>query len=268
MGVYKGRVACRDLAMKLHTALLAEGYQESSSDIPTDGRVYSTLGSDNQSPFFVKVKDPVSNYLTIGIYEMYQPSLTTGLPGVFTNGYEGPNVTWNRSATADRLQVDYVFNITKDRVIIFVEGMKAEPSKVNSLTYIGLPKRYDSKDKGGNAAGMAFTTRGPFQSSNGWRALRNRALLTQNNYKMGFYYPARSYGWGDRLFFSPIFIGHDDEGPRGELDGLYVMEKTDTMNEVQPGDTFVKDGKTYMVVDPESWSSYTLNPDYDYLIEI
>lgn len=268
MTVYKGQVGCRQLAQVLHDALIAEGYQESSSDITTDGRVYSSLGTDNQSLFFIRIKDPKSNYLTIGIYEKYDPNPTNGLPGVFTNGFDGDNITWNTSGTADRIKVNYIFNVTLDRVIIYVDGMKAEPNKANSLTYIGLPKRYDANDKGGNFAGMAFTTRGPFNSHNTWRALRNRALVPQSDYEMDFYNVARSYGWGKQLFFSPIFIGRDDEGARGELDGLYHLEKTDANIEVQPGDTFVKDGKTYMVIDPYDWGSDTLYHAYDYVIEL
>lgn len=268
MTIYKGRVGCRKIATTLHGLLLTEGYQEISSDIVTNGRVYKSTGIDGTNELYFNLKDPSSNYLTIGVYEKYVPNPINGLAGVFTNGYEGNSIVWNSSASAEREEVDYVFNINKDRLIIFIEGMKAEPNRRNSLTYIGMPLRYDKDDKGNGFAGIAYTAYGSTTTNMLWKVLRNRALQAQDNYLMDFYLPSKSYGWGGRVLFSPLFLGTTAEGARGELDGLLIAEKTEPNTEMQHGDVFVRNGKTYMLIVPISYGSYSLSPGYDYIIEI
>jgi hypothetical protein len=246
MGVYAGRVNCRQLLNTLHNAMLAEGYQEISSDIATDGRVYKSTGIDGENEFYIRVQDPLSNYLLVGFYDKYTPG-TPGVPGAFGNGHTQSCVTWNRSSTSNSLMVAYIFNINKDRVIIQCEGLKVNSGNCSSLTYIGMPKRYDLNDKNCNFGGIAGSTRMDSNNEAMWKALRGRNLAPNFWYEMDYYMPPRSYGWGNKIFFSPIFIGHDDEGPRGELSGLYTLEAGDAF-EFQHYDTFKKDGKTYIIL--------------------
>lgn len=268
MTIYKGLVPCREVMVKLHDAFITEGYTEISTDVTTDGRVYKSTGSDGQNALYFKLQDLGANDLTLGIYEKYEPNVSNGLPGVFTNGYEGTVIKWNTTTSTDREKVNYVFNVTKDRAIIFVEGQNAEPSNHKTLVYIGMPKRYDPEDTGNNFAGMAYTSYGPSTYNTIWRALKNKALINQSSYSMDFYMPAKSYGWGNKLFFSPMFLGSDTEGARGEFDGLFVVEKTDDHSEILHGDTFNRNGKEYMLVTLPAGGSYTLNTGYDYIIEV
>jgi hypothetical protein len=78
MAVYQGRVNCRDFFNTLHSILIAQGYQEISSDVSTDGRVYKSMGESGQDEFYIRIKDPVNNYLIVGIYEKYVPNSTPG----------------------------------------------------------------------------------------------------------------------------------------------------------------------------------------------
>lgn len=269
MTVYQGKINCRQLSNLIRDKLLAEGYTQISSNITTDGLVFYSKGTNDASDFYVKLKDPVSSYLTIGIYEKYVPDVNNGIAGVFTNGYEAGCIRWNYNTQAARFDVNYILNITKDRIIIFVEGMKLESWTCNTLTYIGLPKRYDPTDVNGNFAGLACTSFGDKAGwSLNWSALRNRALVSQPAYTMDFYMPVRSYGWASKLFYSPIFLGRNDEGPRGEMDGLMIMEVVDQENEIRHLDTFAKNGKVYVAIVPYNSGTYYLSPGYTYLMEV
>jgi hypothetical protein len=270
--VYKGKINGRQFANFLRDKLIAEGYSQISSNIPTDGMVFYSKGSNGTSDFYIKLVDQVSSYLTIGIYEKYVPAANSGIAGAFTNGYDENCIRWDtRTLTAaayDRVSLNYILNITKDRVIIFVEGLPLESGAINTLTYIGLPKRYDPNDINGNFAGLVGTAYTDTGWQSNWGALRNRALLARQAYPFDFYLPVRSYGWASKLFFSPIFLGSSVEGARGELDGLSIMEAIDQNNEIRHLDTFAKNGKTYQVIVPTTNSYYHLNPAYTYLMEV
>lgn len=268
MTIYKGKVGCRDLAMLIHSILINEGYTEISSEVSNDGRVYKSPSTDGSDLFYIQIKDTRLTSLQVGVYEKYTPDLVNGIPGVFLNGIVGNPIMWNASASPDRCDVTYIINATGKRVIVYVAGQRAEPSTMNSLTYIGLPARISDKDKEGTFAGLAYTAYGPYDSHNYFYALRNRSNTPLFPYNMDFYMPRRSYGWGGKLFFSPIYIGSPAEGNRGILDGIMILEKTDAKSEISAGDTFVHEGKNYMLISPTSYSNDTLHIGYDYIIEI
>ncbi|MNO80986.1 hypothetical protein D3C76_722110 [compost metagenome] len=265
MGVYAGRSTARQFLSVIHSAMLAEGYTEISSNIATDGRVYkSTEGGNNE--FYIQIKDMNDNYFTVGFYEKYTPG-TPGVAGTFGAGYTQVCVTWNRNSNTTNYQLAYILNINLSRVIIQCEGLKVDSGYCSSITYIGMPLRYDSNDKGPNFGGIAATGRMDSNQNTTttgvWKPLRNRMLNQGIYYELDFYLPTKSFGWGHKIFYSPIFIGHDDEGPRGELSGLYIMEPG-TNTEFQHYDTFKKDGKTYIILStandfnqtgylPEAW---------------
>lgn len=268
MTIYKGRVGCRDLAMLIHAILINEGYTEISSEISNDGRVYKSPSTNEEDLFYIQIKDTRTISLQVGVYERYTPDLVNGIPGTFLNGIAGSPIMWNSSASPDRCDVTYIINATSKRVVVYVTGQKAEPGSMNSLTYIGLPSRISSKDKLGTFAGLAYTAYGPYDSHSFFYALRNRSNTPLFAYNMDFYLPRRSYGWGNKLFFSPIYIGSKPEGNRGILDGIFILEKTDAGSEISSGDTFTHEGKNYMLISPTSYSNDTLHTGYDYLIEI
>lgn len=269
MTIHKGKVNSRQLANLFHTVLLAEGYTEHSSEIGTDGRVYRSPSVNGEDLFFIQLKDLKGFSFQVGVYEMYTANATHGLPGTFLNGVIGSNsIIWNAGNTADRMDVSYVINVTKERMIVYVEGQRAETGFMNSLTYLGLPKRSSSNDKFGTFAGIANTAYGNYSVTNTFHALRNRPGTPAFPYNLDFYMPKRSYGWGGRLFFSPIFIGSKVEGTRGILDGILIAEKTDALAEISHGDTFPYDGKNYMLIVPTVYGNGTLNTANDYLIEI
>lgn len=270
MPVYKGKINARQFATLLNTILVDAGYTEISSNKSTDGFVYKSMGESGTDEFYVRIFDPNSNRLKVSIAEKYKPNTVLGIEGTFTNYYDTDCITWNTTIGDARLEIQYVININKDRIIIFVSGNPAEANYCKSLSYIGLPKRYDPNDKGAGFAGITGTTRMPWNNEQNWVALRNRAQSTIFAYNTAAYIPAKAVGWNNQLFFSPIIIGSSAEGPRGELDGLYQIKSIDENNEVLHGDTFTQGGKTYMIIEvnPVYNSTETLSQVYDYVIEV
>ena len=267
MTIYKGRVNCRKLADTIHGILIKEGFKEISTEITTNGRVYQSSAT-NEDKFYLQMIDPKDRYLRMGVYEDYTPSPTVGLPGTFTNGMYQDSVLWNSTYNYDRMEVDYIINASNKHVLIWVSGMRAETGSVNTITYLGLPKRYATSDKDGTFAGFTSTANGWTNRYNTFNSLRSRNMEANYPYQLDFYMPTRSIGWGKRLFFSPIIVGSTAEGARGELQGIQVVERTDKTVELLHGDTFVYDGKNYMLVTPTAHGYDLLRNTYDYLIEI
>ena len=267
MAIYKGKVKCREFSKVLHDILIEVGYTEISTEITTDGRVYVSSTTDDDK-FYIRIQDPASRYLTVGVYEEYTPNVTSGLPGTFGNGILASCIIWNSSNADARVELNYIINATNKRVIVYVSGLPAEGGQMNSLTYIGLPNRVSVNDKDGRFAGLSYTSNGPYNNPGTFYSLRNRNLTALPAYLVDHYMPARSVGWGAKIFFSPMLIGSVAEGHRGTLDGIRIIEKVDHKMEIMPGDTFVHDGKSYMLITPTSHGYDTLHTGYDYLIEI
>lgn len=269
MPVTTGRVNCRNLFQTIHQAMINAGWQMVSSDPASEGNIYKSTGISGTDKVFVFLKDLVnisSNpYMKIGIIEDYTPNGTNGLPGTQVNSFDENCLIWN-SNYKDSHNVDYIINVNKDRVIIFLQGMKNDGGWSSSLVYAGLPKRYDPNDKTA-CAGMAWAANGT--NTKGFKVLKNRALANGYYYEWDYYSPARSYSHGGQLFFSPLFFGSDDEGPRGELDGLYVIEPIDTTYEFQHLDTFNKNGKNYIIITKNyMYNNSRSLPNMDYVMEI
>lgn len=271
MSIYKGRVNCRDLTSFLHTVLTREGFVDVSSEVTTDGRVYRSSSVGNEDLFYMQIREMKSYYLECGIYESYTPNAIPGVPGQFGSGYKVNSVAWGGavSASNDLHDLDYVINVDKKRLLIYLSAMKSQPARISSVTYLGLPTRLNATDKDGFFAGITGSAFSIYANNHTFYPLRDRSKVVKAPYTLEFYKPNRSYGWGSQLFFSPLFVTKSNEGFRGVLDGLFVIEKTDKNYEVSAGDTFMQDGKNYMVISPEYTGDSLLHPSlFDYILEI
>lgn len=265
MSVYQGVVPHTELPIKIDEILTAEGYQQVSSNIESDGYVYKSNGIDGKKEMYVYVKTLNSNSLIMGINEKYTPS-NPGLSGTFSSvGYEKDFVVWNSSFSSQNV-VNYILNVNKDRIIFYAEGELFNTSRRDTITYIGLPARYDDKDITSDFAGIIGTSNS--YGSSAWYALRNIANVPISNYSTTMYSMNKSLTWGEEIFASPIFLYRSDEGMRGELEGLKIVS-SDSANRLVHRDVIIKDGKKYMFIVLTSQSSpYGLPSSYNYLMEI
>lgn len=256
---------------KLDEILKANGYTEIATERTNDGYVYKSMGVSGQDEWYVRFKDPVDNYLNFGVYDKYTPNAQFGMAGTFGNGiYPRTSLTWNKAATQNRHNVDYVININANRIIIFLQGMITETSWCGGVTYIGLPTRYDPTDLGSSFAGVATNHRSE-SATDAWLCLKNRKGTANYEYNWDYYQPTKSLGWNNQFFFSPLYIGSTDEGPRGQLDALFIMKPPNETWEVRHLDRFVKNGKNYMIINgnqPKYNSTSNLPDDQFFVMEV
>lgn len=264
MTILQGRVKANEMMAMLHTTLTKEGYKEISSNVATDGKVYKTDGENGTSTFYIQLID-YAHYISVSVYEKYTPDASIGLAGVFVNGRVLQSIIWSNTILP-QLDVDYIINVNKDRMIIYAEGESTDSRSTAGLTYVGLPIRYDSKDTTGNFAGIAAL--GSVGNVGvAWYALKGRAITPQTAYTYSYYTPTKSFGMGNQLFASPIILGNASEGPRGEIDDLLIVKTPDGTYEARHRDTFIRDGKTYVMIGKFYNASGTL-PNAWYAIRI
>lgn len=265
MTVHRGRAKAKDMLETLNTIMKGAGYQEISSYPAVEGRVYKTMGENGTSEFYIQLLPVTSHYITVSVHEKYVPNAVNGAAGTFTNSRTTTSIVWSTSSLPE-IDVDYIINITKDRVIIFVEGEENDTRSTSGLSYIGLPIRYGAEDTTGNFAGIAAIG-GATNIGNNWYALRGRALTMQLAYTYSYYTPTRSFGMGDQLFSSPMVLVHGDEGARGELDDMLIIRIPDGAYETRHKDTFVREGKNYIILG-KFWNTNGTLPNAWYAIRI
>lgn len=244
MALYKGRIPVLDLEKKIEELLTANGYEQISSNLD-QGYVFRSLGISGEDEFFIRIVKNASNphQLSIYRYNSYVPG-QPGINGTFGGG-NGVTVQWTTS-TAKDYELDYHMNVTKDRFILMVEpeqGFGGTPV----IMGVGLPKRYDSKDKGGRFAGI-WSAGSSSSTSKVFNAAYGRDYNTNKTYSYYTYVLSTPMTTGGDIFLSPIIIGDSVEGPRGEMEDIYAVATPDTNNDFRHGDTFVRNGETYMLV--------------------
>lgn len=269
MTIHKGRINCRQFSQLLHNLLLTHGYKAILSDAITDGRIYENPDM-GEGHFYIQIKELNSYRLQVGIYESYTPAdAQNNIPSAFGNGFSSYSIAWSSNSHHDLYDVNYIIHIDERHLLIYVEGTKIHPSRIQTLTYIGLPKKIDPNDKSPYFAGMTYSDQGSLPSNTDkWIALRNRQDIKQFYYDLDYYDTKKSYGHGEKLFFSPIFIGSNTEGVRGMLEGIYIMSRANPDFHIQDKDEFVLNGKQYRLLRLTGNGNRTLNTNYDYLIEI
>lgn len=270
MTIYKGTIKADQFYNKICELLLIEGFQEVTINQSNEGRVFYTQGVSGKDTFYIQLYKPYTGSINIGVYEGYNNDGTG--KGAFQNGNQYVYINWmaDTSTQETTYSVKYVINVNKDRLLVYVEGLYPNSNKMVSLTYAGLPKRYDPKDLSGYAAFVAGTSTIKSQTNHNTKLIRDRSLTKNVEYLATAMDLGAQPGWTNKLFRSPIYIYHRTngafEGMRGELEGIFYVPKNDTVN----GDIVTENGKQYMLVKP-SFNSYTtgiLYGQWFYAIEI
>lgn len=269
MTIYKGTIKADQFYNKICELLLKEGFQEVTINQSNEGRVFYTQGLSGKDTFYIQLYKQYLGSINIGVYEGYNNDGTG--KGVFQNGNQYVYINWMQDVSTNEstYSVKYVINVNKDRLLIYVESLHIT-NKIVSLTYAGLPKRYDPKDLSGYAALVAGTSVVKIASAHQTKMIRDRSLAKNVEYIATAMDLGAQPGWTNKLFRSPIYLYHRTngafEGLRGELEGIFYIPKNDTVN----GDIVTENGKQYMLVRP--WNNATatgiLTASWFYAIEI
>lgn len=270
MTIYKGTIRADQFYNKICELLIAEGYQDVTINQSNEGRVFYTQGMSGKDTFYIQLYKAYTGSINIGVYEGYNNDGTG--KGAFQNGNQYVYINWmaDTSTQESTYSVKYVINVNKDRLLVYVEGLYPNSNKMVSLTYAGLPKRYDPKDLSGYAAFVAGTSTIKSQTHHNTKLIRDRSLAKNVEYLATAMDLGAQPGWTNKLFRSPLYLYHRTngafEGLRGELEGIFYVPKNDAVN----GDIVTENGKQYMLVKP-SFNSYTTGILYGqwlYAIEI
>lgn len=248
MTIHQGRAKAKDMITVFDTILKSAGYEEVTFQFPIVGKLYKSMGENGTSKFYIRLSPVNFQYIEVSIYEDYLVQEVSGVGSTLIPVNEKMNnsVIWSTTSLED-IDIDYIININKDRAIIFVEGEETDTRSRSGLCYVGIPIRYDVNDTGSSLAGIASLGSITAQSV-AWFAQKNKALINQFAYTFAYYTPSRSYGIGEQLFSSPLIIGSPDEGPRGEIDDLLFIKTPDNSYEARHKDTFIREGKTYIIL--------------------
>lgn len=241
---YTGTVKAQDLYNELVQRITAVQPGESAawwtnqSSLAADGVFSSTGATGNERIVMILRPGTVGNFITIGYARDYTPGVinTTGAFDV----QDVQNMRYFTAVQAATAEVTYHLNITKDRIILHLQGDKLITGWTNSVAYIGMPIRYDTNDK--KCIVKCFSEDAP--SATRVRLIQDSINQTLQDYL--WYYTASpgNPSWGNNFFLEPLHFGKAGEGLRGELDGLFGLHPDGLVD----GNVINSNGNDYLVI--------------------
>ncbi|SYX83994.1 hypothetical protein [Paenibacillus alvei] len=238
MVYYSDSVAAKDLIptiWSLITKPLEKAKNESCENGKTgacweqvceaEGVFYSN-GSSGKENIFLIIKEHIAGYKfkvnfaigsssheNAGCKYSYQP-----LEGSETE------VVYFKSEQDKNVKVSYDINITEDRIILHVQGDKQIGDSQNPVVYLGMPIRYEKDDK------LCIVKA---QSENELPIYKSKLNVLQDptrvqsgqksEYEWYHIKTPRNPSWGNSYFIETLYFGKENEGLRGELEGLYGL---------------------------------------------
>lgn len=241
---YTGEVKASDLYSEIITKITTIQPGETSpwwhkeSSLDSDG-VYTSTGSTGSERIVLILREgTVGKNLMVGFARDYTAG-SINTTGAFDNS--SVDILDYFSAVQDgTTMVRYNLNMTKDRIILHVQGDKLIAQTNSSLAYLGMPVRYDVSDK---YCVLKSTTTNS--------ALAARPKLIQDSigqvlHDYYWYYTASpgNPSWGNNHFLEPLHFGKVGEGLRGELDGLFGIHPDGVVD----GNVINSNGNDYLII--------------------
>jgi len=246
MTYYTGSVPARNLFSTIlgHITAVQPGettsWWKKESSLDADG-AYTSVGSSGTERIVLVFREAnVGREFTAGFARDYTPG-AVNTAGAFDN-ITTSQVKYFTATQNQDIVITYDVNVTKDRVIIHVQGDKLISGWQNTVVYLGMPIRYDSTDK----RCVVFA-----QSENAAAAYNSKLNFLQDSVNAMFKAYDWKYvdspgnpSWGNNYFLETLHFGIVGEGLRGELEGLYGTNPTGMVD----GDDIDVLGERYKVV--------------------
>jgi hypothetical protein len=244
MAFYTGSVAAKDLFTTILNCVIAVqpgetvSWWKKESSLDSDG-VYTSSGSTGVERIVVVLKDgTIGQNIITGIARDYTPG-AINTAGAFDT-VSSSNLNYFTAAQNQNTIIAYDVAVTKDRVIIHVQGDKLISGWQNSVSYIGMPLRYDVTDK--KCVARAQTENSAY--TNALMLVQNAVAVTNSSYTWYSIAAPSSPSWGNNYFLETFHFGFTNEGLRGEIDGLYGILETGLVD----GDEIDVAGQRYKIV--------------------
>lgn len=188
----------------------------------TDGVFYSKGSSGKENIFLIIKEHTAGHKFTVdfafgsstsknaGDNYSYQPSEASETEIVYFKTKQDKDV-----------KVSYDLNITKDRIILHVQGDKLIKDSLNPVVYLGMPFRYDPDDKFCIVKGQSENELSKYKSK--LNVLQDATRGKESEYEWYHIKTPRNPSWGNNYFIETLYFGKENEGLRGELEGLYGL---------------------------------------------
>lgn len=222
MAYFTGTVAAKDLFSTIVSKITQVQAGESAawwvkeSSLDADGAYTSRGSSGNERIVLVFREGTIGFKFTVGYARDYTPA-AINTAGAFDT-LETQDIQYFTAAESQFAMVTYDISVTKDRVIIHVQGDKLVATWQNTVTFLGMPIKYDPNDR-------KFVVRATSENgnvvANVCRVLENSVGVVSQNYNWYYVASPGNPSWGNTYFLETFHIGNGAEGLRGELDGLY-----------------------------------------------
>lgn len=241
---YEGTVLAQNLYQEIVSKITAiqpgstTAWWVNESSLADDGVFTSKGSTGNERIVLIFRPGEAGQYIEVGIARDYTPG-AINTSGAFDN-LSVTRMNYFTSKNSDMTYVTYHLSITKDRIILHLQGDKLISNYGNPVAYLGLPIRYDKTDR--KAVLMAVSE--SFSKNNVCIVIEDSLNQTLQDYN--WYYTAApgAPSWGGNYFLEPLHIGKNGEGLRGELEGLYGLHSDGVVD----GNIITDNGTDYIVI--------------------
>jgi hypothetical protein len=202
-----------------------------------DGYVFHSKGTSGKDSLYIGIKaNEVTNHyngVDIFVTDRYTPSDVQGQNGLFgdlmtdTLRYDSAH-NFNGVNTPDKFYtIWYGMSVTKDRVIIVIRNPIAigHGNGMSQVTYMGLISRFSNEI---DSSALALITTHSDTNNYNPRILRNKQQQVGTYYSLTYrdmldiHMGSNQNGRGSNntMFVSPALVYLNDEGFRGQIDGM------------------------------------------------
>lgn len=221
MAYHTGKVFAKDLFTTILGKITQAQPGESSawwvkeSSLDSDG-VYTSTGSTNNERLVLVFREgTIGKNFVVGMARDYTPGVIN-TAGAFDT-LQVTDLSYFSTVQDQYTEVSYDVSVTRDRVIIHVQGDKLITQWQNTIAYLGMPVRYDINDK--KCVLKALSEGDPRSASA--TLMQDSVGNTMQAYNWYYVASPANPSWGNTYFLETLHFGLGNEGLRGELEGLY-----------------------------------------------
>lgn len=254
MAYHTGTVQAKDLLATIINKVTmvqpgeTDAWWKKESSVEADG-VYTSTGSTGKERIVIMLRPGTDGQtIVVGTAKDYTPG-AANVAGAFISSNLFSMQYY--SATQDpAVLVNYDLSVTKDRIILHVQGDKLISGWYNPVVYLGMPVRYDINDK--TCIVRATNEMAPSGESSGLMVVENSVGAVWAKYTWKYIDSPSNPSWGNTYFLETFHFSFPGEGLRGELEGIYGLPP----DNVSDGDIIDVDGTQFKIIKRTNTTNY------------
>lgn len=188
---------------------------KNESSLATDGALTSTGSTGSERIVIVLREHTVGLKMVIGTARDYTPG-AVNTAGTFDE-LNTQEIGYYTAAQTEAALVTYDLNVTKDRIILHLQGDKLISTWGNPIAFVGMPIRYDVNDRKCVVHAISESA----VTANKCIVVENSIGQTKQSYDWYYTASPANPSWGNNVFLETFHFGLAGEGLRGELDGIF-----------------------------------------------